>query len=191
MNTSEVIASLGPLLPVFIFLARIVDVSLGTLRTILLVRGYAIFAAGLGFFEITIWLFAISSVIQHLNNPTSIAAYAGGFAAGNIVGIWFERKLAMGFQLVRFVSNDPTRQIATALRADGFTVTEVKAEGRDGPVEICLVAVSRKRVPFAMRVASTIDPSVFTTVEDLRLAPLELRPNTGVKTGWRSIFRKK
>jgi uncharacterized protein YebE (UPF0316 family) len=102
------------LLALAIFSARIVDVSLGTLRTIVVFRGYPIVAAVLGFFEILVWLVAAGQVFQNLGAWYLAIAYAGGFAAGNIVGMWFESKLAMGSELVW-----PPRSAerATALRS--------------------------------------------------------------------------
>ena len=84
------------ILPILIFIARVCDVSIGTMRIIFISRGAKILAPLLGFFEILIWLVAIGKVMQNLDNIACYVAYAGGFATGNFVGIRIEEKLAMG-----------------------------------------------------------------------------------------------
>ena len=92
------------IIPLLIFVARIFDVTLGTIRIILVSRGVKIPAALLGFFEVLIWLIAIGRVMQNLNNVSNYIAYAGGFAMGNFVGIYIENKLAMGLLSIRVVT---------------------------------------------------------------------------------------
>ena len=91
------------ILPLAIFLARIVDVSLGTFRTIVVFRGYRALAAIIGFFELIIWTLASAQVLGNLDKWYLVIAYAGGFGTGNYVGIWLESKLAIGSEMVRAV----------------------------------------------------------------------------------------
>ena len=81
------------LLPFLIFLARIFDVTLGTLRVIFITRGMKYFSALVGFIEILIWLLAIGQIFKNLNNIACYVAYAGGFATGSFLGIYFAEKL--------------------------------------------------------------------------------------------------
>jgi uncharacterized protein YebE (UPF0316 family) len=181
----------GPWLPVFIFCARIVDVSLGTFRTICVVRGHRVIAAGVGFFEVLAWLGAISSVVSRLDQPLNIVAYAGGFATGNWVGMFLENKLALGHQIVRLISRDPEGNMASLLRQAGYAVTELQGEGRDSSVTICFVATSRKHVRALLAAAKSIDPQVFSTVEDVReVSSLPQYRQISQKTGWRAVFKK-
>src|SRR5665648_86798 len=92
------------ILPALIFIARIMDVSLGTIRIIFVIRGQKLLATLLGFFEIMIWLLAIGQIFQNLTDITYYIAYAGGFAAGNYVGIYLESKLALGTLAVRIIT---------------------------------------------------------------------------------------
>ena len=92
------------ILPILIFLARIVDVTFGTIRIIFVSRGMKWLAPIFGFFEIMIWLFAIGQVFSNLTNITYYVAYAGGFACGNFVGIWIEEKMAIGTLIVRIIT---------------------------------------------------------------------------------------
>jgi uncharacterized protein YebE (UPF0316 family) len=86
----------GPWGPLVIFLLRIVDVSLATVRMLLSVRGQKLLVPLIGFFEVLIWLFAAGNAIRHLSSPYHVIGYAGGFAAGTAVGLWVEEKLAFG-----------------------------------------------------------------------------------------------
>jgi uncharacterized protein YebE (UPF0316 family) len=113
-----------------IFLARILDVSLGTLRTILVFRSYPVFAALLGFLEVVIWIMAAGQVFRDLDRWYLVLAFAGGFAAGNVVGIWLESKLAVGMETVRAISTNRDIQLAQQLRAAGYSVIELAGAER-------------------------------------------------------------
>lgn len=157
----------GPWLPLFVFCARIVDVSMDTFRMICVIRGHRFLAAIVGFFQILIWLTAISSVVGHLDRPLNVIAYAGGFATGNWIGLWIESKLALGLQIVRIISREESC-MAERLREAGYVVTELHGEGRDMPVSICFVAAYRRHVPDLIKKGGEIEPSMITTVEDVR-----------------------
>jgi uncharacterized protein YebE (UPF0316 family) len=177
--------------PVFIFLARVVDVSIGTLRTICVVRGMRFTAAILGFFEVSVWVTAISGVLRHLDCWYNVVAYASGFATGNALGIFIEQKLAMGMQMIRLISRSQSAAVAAGLRLAGFGVTEVKGQGLAGQVSISFVVTTRKATPTVMHVARRIDPDVISTIEDVRSASLNSIPG-GASTGsWRSVLKRK
>lgn len=177
--------------PFFIFCARIVDVSIGTLRTICVVRGLRATAPILGFFEVLIWVTAISGVFRHLDHWYNIIAYAAGFAAGNIVGIFIEEKLAIGLQAIRFFSASRSAAVAAGLRLAGYAVTEIKGRGQSGEVSIAYVVVPRRETPTTIRVAQTIDSDVLTTVEDVRSSNLNIYRGYVPPTGWRAILKRK
>ena len=80
-----------------IFLARVIDVSLGTMRTLSTIQGRTQLAFLLGLTEVSIWLFVISAVVRSIpDRPILGLFYALGFATGNVVGILLERKIAFG-----------------------------------------------------------------------------------------------
>ncbi|MCP4591352.1 MAG: DUF2179 domain-containing protein [bacterium] len=179
-------------MPLFIFLARVADVSMGTVRTLFIVRGMRLKASLIGFVEVGIWVIAISSVVRQLDHPFNIVAYSGGFAIGNWVGMWFESKLAIGQQIVRVISRERGQDIADTLRRSGVAVTEVPGSGRDGPVTICFMATPRKEVDRVIQSAIRVDSEVFITVEDTRLS--NGQPDCDAsrpKTGWRAVLKKK
>ncbi len=155
-------------LPVLIFFARIADVSVGTIRIICVTRGFRGLAVGLAFVEIVIWVSALSAVVAHLDRLENIVAFAAGFATGNAVGMWLEQKLALGTQIVGFVSPGRGQAVAARLRFNDFIVTTLDGNGRNGPVAVCLVVVPRRSVRTVIKMAREIDPDVVVTVADVR-----------------------
>lgn len=156
------------LTPLLIFLARVTDVSIGTVRLICVTRGHRAVAILLGFFELLIWVFAVSSVFAHLDRWINIVAFAGGFAAGNALGMSIEARLAMGVQTLSFISRGRANAVAERLRYAGLPVTTLVGSGRDGPVVLCMAVVPRRQTPTTIKMAKEIDPDVVVTVEDVR-----------------------
>lgn len=157
------------LLSAAVFFARVVDVTLGTVRTILVFRGYRVRAALIGFVEILIWVCAASAVLQDLSAWYVAVAYAGGFATGNYVGIWLESKLAMGMELVRAISANREIELAARLRSHGFSVTELTGNKAHGvPVEVLLVVEERKKLPELLRLIEQTDPEAIYTISDVK-----------------------
>ncbi len=183
------------LLVLLTFVLRITDVTLGTVRTVSIVKGYIGLSMVLGFFEVGIWVVVISQVIVRINESWLLAvAYAGGFAAGNGVGILIERRLALGSVVMRFFSSDHGESIAAALRADGRAVTTFNGEGAGGPVTLVYVASPRRHQRRLLATAQAIDPELFWVTEPAhetsRWPSLRLRPVPHA-TGWRAVFKKK
>ncbi len=153
-----------------IFFARIIDVSVGTLRIIFLTRGMKYLAALLGFFESLIWIIAISQIMTNVNNWMAYLAFAGGFASGNVVGIWLEEKIALGTLIVRIITRHEADQLVPELRAAGFGVTNIPAEGEHGPVQAIFTIVRRKALPEVIKLIRQHNPNAFYTIEDVRFA---------------------
>jgi uncharacterized protein YebE (UPF0316 family) len=158
----------GPWGPLLIFSLRIFDVSLSTLRILLAVRGQRLLVPIIGFFEVLIWIFAVGNAIRHLESSWHVLAYAAGFSAGNVVGLWLEEKLAIGLATMRIVSQRAGVQLADALRAHGFGVTEFSGQGRAGRVEVVHTVVQRRDIPRVFTEVERWDPDAFVTVEEPR-----------------------
>lgn len=152
-----------------IFLLRIGDVSLGTVRTISIFRGHRVLAAFIGFFEVLIWLTAVGQVLRHLDHWYLVIAYAGGFAAGNIVGIAVEAALAMGDAVVRVISPNREVHLAQVLRTADYFVTDLEGHGEKAlPVEVLFVVTKRRNLARLVALIEKADPFAFCTVEDVR-----------------------
>ena len=165
----ETIHVLPWLLVPAIFAARVVDVSMGTVRTILLIRGKAVVAACIGFVEVLIWIVAAGQVLSRLDAWYLAVAYAAGFGVGNIVGVWLESKLALGLELVRVVSEDVKIAMGESLRGLKYSVIELQGAGEQGtPVEIVFVVERRKQVIPLIREIERLDPNAFCTVSDIK-----------------------
>ncbi|UCF31612.1 MAG: DUF2179 domain-containing protein [bacterium] len=156
------------LLPLLIFLARITDVTIGTLRIIFISRDLRTVAALAGFFEILIWLFAISQIMSNLTNVVNYVAYAGGFAVGNYIGITIERRIAFGYQIIRIITQRDATDLEKYLREANHIVTSVNAEGSRGPVKILFTVIKRKHLHGVVDSIKKFNPQAFYTVEDLR-----------------------
>lgn len=179
------------LLAAFIFFARIFDVTLGTMRTISVVRGHRMAAALMGFVEVSVWILAVSGVLKQELTTWKILVYSGGFAAGNITGVWLEQKLALGQQMIILISRHGGRAVAEGLRLSGYIVTELPAKGAKGSVAMCMVIVPRTRTHQVIRIAQQIDPDVLETIEDVRRTRLGSAIGPAAPTGWRAILKKK
>ncbi len=172
-----------------IFVARIGDVSLGTIRTVMIVQNRRLLAWVLGFFEVLIWVFAAAKVLGSLDQPIYAISYALGFASGNYVGLTVERWLSIGRQAVKiFTRRGP--EIAAALRAAGSGVTEFEGRGRDGAVFELFITTGRRRIRSIVRQAREMDPDCFYVVEDVR-AVSTANGATSYHSGWRAILKRK
>lgn len=155
--------------PLLIFAMRVVDVSMGSVRVILMVRGWRKVAAAVGFVEVLVWIVAVGNALQHLTSPYHLVGYAGGFATGTYVGVTIERALALGNVVIRAIIPDQEAgQAARALRDEGYAVTEVDGRGRDGPVDILNVVVGRRNASHVADAIEASTPKSFITVEEIR-----------------------
>jgi len=156
-------------LPLLIFLARITDVTLGTLRIIFVSRGLRLIAVCAGFVEVLIWLFAMTEIMANLTNYVNYFAYAGGFAAGTFIGITIESRIALGYLIVRIITQREATELEQKLREEDFIVTSLDAHGGRGPVKVLFLVVKRKLLPEIVETIKTYNPKAFYTVEDLRM----------------------
>jgi len=155
-------------MPLVIFGLRVIDMSLDTLRVLFVIRGRKGLAWVLGFFQSTLWVIAITSVLSNLDNILNIIGYAGGFATGIVVGMTIEERLAIGHGNLRIISPRKGSAITEQLREAGFGVTELPGRGRDGMVTILDVSVQRKDIADVRKLVDNTDPDAFITVEEIR-----------------------
>jgi uncharacterized protein YebE (UPF0316 family) len=163
-------------LPVFIFVAEMCVVTIATMRTIFVARGCKVLAPLLGFFEVSIWLFAIGAVMKNLSSWSCSGAFAGGFTLGNFLGILLEEKLAMGSVVLRVITHKEAGELVEGLRAAGYGVTLVDGRGSSGPVRIVLCILRRKDLERVLALARRFDPKVFYSVDELQAAAAGVAP---------------
>ena len=148
-----------------IFSLRLADQSLGTMRALLVAKNKPIYAALIGLVESAIWIVAISQVIKDIDDPVLIAAYASGFAAGTILGSYIERIVGVGNIVVRVFSPANSPSVAEKLREDGYGVTIIDGEGKDGPVKIYLCVIPRRKLKSVLNMIEEINPNAYITTD--------------------------
>ncbi|WP_136798416.1 MULTISPECIES: DUF2179 domain-containing protein [Desulfosediminicola] len=175
-----------------IFAARVVDVSLGTLRTIAIVHGRTLMSFWLGFFEAAIWLVVVSGIVQVVTQQPALGlVYAFGFATGNLVGIKVEKFIAMGHMILRVNSNNDAAGIAKAMRNQGYNVTSFTGEGQKGPVTEHYVVCRRRELKELLATVTALDPYAFYVTEQAGSVSSITRPIMQPVTGWRAVIKKK
>jgi uncharacterized protein YebE (UPF0316 family) len=158
------------ILPLLIFIARVIDVTFGTIRIIFVSKGEKFLAPIFGFFEIMIWLFAIGQVMQNLTNITYYIAYAAGFATGNFVGIYIEDKMAIGKLVVRIITRKDSSDLIAALKSRNYGITIIDAQGATGSVKIIFTVLKRKDVDDVVGMIKHFNPKAFYSIEEVQAA---------------------
>ena len=151
-----------------IFLIRVLNMAVDTIRMLTVVRGMRTITWVLGVVQTVLFVVALGSVINDLNNPLNILSYSVGFATGNVIGMMIEKRLAFGFINMTIISSMRGQELAERLRSDGHAVTEIPARGKDGTVEILETSVQRKFAPGVKDLVMQIDPSAFITSRDIQ-----------------------
>lgn len=167
------------IMPLLICLARIVDVSMGTVRSLLANKGHKKVAPIIGFFEVTIWVSAMGIVVQNLGHWQNLLAYGLGYALGNFLGIFIEEKIALGNSVVRIITNDKAYDLAKILVEKGFRISLVNAQGNNGKVSIIFLLVKRKTLKSLIPLIKEHNPLAVYSVEDIRYADLKLESSEG------------
>jgi uncharacterized protein YebE (UPF0316 family) len=157
-------------LPILIFISRLCDVTLGTLRHIFISKGLKTIVPIFGFIEMLIWLIAISQLMKHLNNFACYIAFAGGFSAGTYVGMWIEEKLALGMQIIRLITNFDPVDLISKLQKTNIGATLIDAKGTKGDVKVIFIVIERKNAGTVINLIHEHNPKAFYSIEDVRIA---------------------
>ncbi len=158
------------ILPLLIFLARICDVSINTIRIIYMLGGRRLTATMMGFFEAFIWLLVIREIFKHLDNWLCYVAYPAGFACGIFVGMIIEEKIAYGKVIVRIITRKDVTQLIQYLNIQSFRFTKVNAEGPDGNETLIFTVLERERLDDLLNKLKELIPTAFYTIEKVKAA---------------------
>ncbi len=156
------------ILPLIIFVSRIGDVTLGTLRHVLTARGHKNVSPILGFFEVLIWIVVVSQVMKQASNFACYVGWAGGFAMGNYIGLLIEERIALGLQVIRIISHQDCGDMIAKLQAENHGITVIDGHGSKGPVKIILTVAKRKNIEHIIRIIQQYNPDAFYSLEDIR-----------------------
>lgn len=179
-------------LPLLIFFARILDVSLDTVRIIFVNKNLRYYSAFTGFFAVLIWLMVIRQIFQQLNNPICYLAYAAGYATGNYVGILIENKISIGKVIVRIITRLESDELVSVLRSSGYGLTVIPAKGATGPVKVIFTIVERMDVNRVVEMIRMHSPLAFYSVEDIRLVSEAVTPfRQPAASRWRFSMRQR
>ena len=175
-----------------IFCARVIDVSLGTLRTISIVQGRTRAAFCLGFVEITVWLAVITTVVNKvIGTPVLAIFYAFGFATGNVVGILLERRLVAGPIVLRIISSNDDEGLSDFLRQTGLKVIKFHGEDEHGAVNEYNVFCRRRDLKELTTQIKKLDRDAIYITEQAGGLEKILRPTMQKLTGWRTPLKRK
>ncbi len=156
------------ILPLLIFISRLGDVTMATLRHIFISKGFKKIVPILGFFEVLIWLVAMRQVFNHLNNAACFIAWAAGFSAGTYLGMFIEERLAMGTQIIRIISNDDITALTEVLKNNHQGITIVDGQGAMGPVKLIFMIVKRVNKKEVLNWIHQYTPNAFYSIEDVK-----------------------
>ena len=156
------------IVPLLIFLARVTDVTIGTMRLIFVSKGYKAVAPFLGFVEIIIWLLAMTQIMQHLDNWVCYVAYGGGFAMGNYVGILLEQKLSIGNVIIRVFPKKDISVLIDDLRSMEYGVSVIEVQGKEGRKKMIFSVIKRKSINKYVDTVLHHNPNAFYSVEDIK-----------------------
>jgi uncharacterized protein YebE (UPF0316 family) len=172
-------------------LARISDQSIGTLRLILVSKGYKLIAPFLAFFESLIWLLAVSQILKHLDNWVTFVAYGLGFALGNYIGILLEEKISLGNVIVRVFPKADHLGLIEYMKQQNIGYSIIDAEGRMGGLKIIFSIISRKNMNNFISKIEEFTPGSFYSVEEVKSVKKGIFQPTRSKTQFRSVFGSK
>jgi uncharacterized protein YebE (UPF0316 family) len=161
----------GPLLYFIIFFAKIIEVSISTVRLVYINKGEKVKGAVLGFIEILIWLVVVSSVLHNITeDPIKVFIYAISFSLGNFIGVTIESKIAVGLSSIQVVVNQKDGEIlADILREQGYGVTIIEGKGKNDSIKnLLFIQLKRKKIPEATRLIKEHNPEAFITVNEIK-----------------------
>ena len=154
--------------PLVIYFLRTGDLTISTIRTLSIVQGRRLTAWFLAFLQSSLFVVGVAGVLGDLDNPWNLAAYAAGFATGNVVGMTIEARLAPGHTLLRITSSHLGEAVSDHLREQGHGVTELSGMGMKGTVHILLTFIPRREIRHLKQQILEVDPQAFITMEPVR-----------------------
>ncbi|MBI3521118.1 MAG: DUF2179 domain-containing protein [Bacteroidetes bacterium] len=176
------------ILPLLIFLSRLGDVTMATLRHIFISKGFRRIVPVLGFFEVLIWLVAMRQVFSHLDNIACFIAWAAGFSAGTYLGMYIEERLAIGTQIIRIITGEDITPLTDALKKRNQGITIVDGQGALGPVKLIFTIVKRTNKAEVIELIHLYAPRAFYSVEDVKGSERGVFTDNGKSTPISRLF---
>ena len=156
-------------IPLIILVARIVETSLDTIRTVYISKGHSNLAANIGVVKIGIWLLSTGLVLSNLNDYWSIFAYIAGYGIGTLLGTEIEKIISIGSVIVRLITRDDPSDMIDRLSKKGYGLTRLEGSGSfSDSVTVILMIVPRSEQSVLVSILSREYPDVLYTIEDVR-----------------------
>ncbi len=172
-------------LPLLIFISRIMDVTIGTIRIVMVSKGQKLWAPFLGFFEVLIWLIAMSKIFENIDNWLCYFTYAAGFATGNYIGLKLEEKLAVGLVKIQIITRKEAKKLIEVLIEAGYGITHQDAKGANQNVSIIYSIINRKDLHKVEKIVSAHNPNAFYSIEDVKFVNKKVFSQQAVLKGLR------
>ncbi len=163
-------------LPILIFLARISDVTIGTVRIVMVSKGHKLLAPVLGFFEVIIWLVTMSKIIENIDYWVAYVAYGAGFGAGNYIGLIIEEKLAVGVVQIQIITRKKANKLINVMIDRGYGITYQEANGAVEKVSIIYSIINRSDINQVIELIREYNPKAFYSIEDVKFVNKTLQP---------------
>ena len=150
-----------------IFFARIVDVSIGTVRTVIMVRGKILVAASLAFIEVMIWfMVAREALMTDINSIFIPVSYALGYATGTSIGTYISKNFLKCIRGVEIISKNNQLELIKAIKANGYAVSVMDLNGNKNGFLLC--EVSNKKEKKLINLVKKYDPNAFIIVNETK-----------------------
>lgn len=159
----------GAVLAFVIFILRVINYAISTLRLVMITRNMKFFAAAFAFLEAFIFVVVIANVVQNVTDGLNLFAYCLGASAGSYLGMFLEAQFVTSYRVVNIVTHDNGREMALKLREQGYGVTESHGEGRDGQVLMLRSVVLSKDVKRFLEITKSYDENAFISIEEARM----------------------
>ncbi len=151
-----------------IFFVRILDVSLGTFRTMLMVKGKTLIATLIGFFEVLVWFLIVKEALNTEINSIWIAlSYSGGFATGTYIGMIISDKYITELLEIQIITNK-YKSLIVKLREEGFAVTAMKVMSMDNKNSkyMLFIFINSSRYQKLNKIIKDIDKNAFLVINE-------------------------
>ncbi len=158
------------LLALKVFLVRILDVSMGTIRMILVVKGKKLIGSIVGFIEISLWFTVVREAIStNTSSLLIVFAYAGGFSIGTLIGGILSEKFIKGSLNVQVITNK-SKKLAKFLRDNGYAVSVIDIKGIDDTrqKDMLIMEVDKKDFKHLRELIKKMDSKAFVVVNETK-----------------------
>jgi uncharacterized protein YebE (UPF0316 family) len=152
-------------------------------------KGQKFWAPFLGFFEVLIWLIAITRIIKHMDNWVCYFAYGAGFATGNYIGLKIEEKLAMGIAKIQIITMKDASHLIVALKEAGYGVTHQDAYGTNQNVSVIYTIIKRSEITKVENIVNQYNPNAFYSIEDVKFVNKGIFPVRNTFHLWKKRSR--